>query len=172
MKEWLFKKQEKTAQNNLAQQRVNLILNGLERGLSIDEIDIKLAILPKTPDDAKSRNSVDDVKRALGELPLVEKIEETISYKKQDTFHKRDLIITLSGDHTPQVYLQVKSSLGSVIRFRKKIRPNYQKSKEVLNMRKLIVINGQLPDDAIRQIFLYRLKEIDLYQKDNHRSSL
>jgi len=172
MKEWLFKKQEKTAQNNLAQQRVNLILNGLERGLSIDEIDVKLATLPKTPEDAKSRNSVDGVKRALEDLPFVEKIEETIPGKKQDTFHKRDLIITLNGDHVPKVYLQVKSSLRREIGLRNRIRHNYQKSREVLNQRKLVIVNGQIPEDAIRQIFLYRLGEIDTYHKDSHRSSL
>ena len=164
MNECLLKKQEKTAKNNFAQQRVNLILDGLNKGLSNDEIDAKLATLPKTP-EAKGRNSVEDVKRALGELPFVEKIEETIPFKKQDTFHKRDLIITLNGDHVPKVYLQVKSSLGMGIRFRNRIRHNYQKSKEVLNQRKLVIVNGQIPEDAIRQIFLYRLEEIDSYHK-------
>lgn len=143
--------------------RVEILCDSLKDGVPNSEIEKKLNALPKIRPDKTEVDSLKKVKRALCGYSFVSQIIATPSKGYEDTHLKYDLIAFLNGVNIDSVGIQVKSNQKDIIKFLKKINPHYpsKSNQEVLIRRKLVVINGQLPEPDIQGDFLNQFTAIN-----------
>jgi len=147
--------------------RIETILGLTRDGLPFSEIQKRLQELPLNQDQLYSVVSVEKTVRSLKQIPFITEIAETVAWSDEDTIQKRDLIVNLSGKNVDFVGIQIKSSIYRVLEFYNKIDPNYESAQQILTQRKLIVINGQLPEAVIIKFFLDKLDLIDQYYQSH-----
>lgn len=157
--------QEKRISRRQKELRINLICAEIEKGSSYAQIQQKLQDLPQVRRDAICESSLINVQRAIGDLPFIKEVVQTIPNSPEDTVDKHDLKITLDQEISP-IGIQVKSSIYGVLDFYQKIDQDYFNAKEILIERKTIVLNGQLPDDIIKQNFLNQLTLINHFHQN------
>ena len=154
---------EKQPHSNLAAlSRVSIILDSTKQGKSYEEIQNNLKGY-ESKEAARGLLSVENVGRALSTLPFVTSVLETKVGGHEDVRELRDLIILLDNQSVEGVSIQVKSRPQAIIDFYKRFSPNQEKAKQILIKRKLIVLNGQIPDETIIKFFKDRLSEINNY---------
>lgn len=147
--------------------RIDFICRSIRQDVSSSEIQQRILSIPEKKDDAIGFMSVDNVKRVVQFFSFVKDITETVKNSHEDTVDKYDLTISLDNKNIDLVGIQVKSSIKAVTKFYKKIDNDFIKVKENLIDRKLIVINGQLPDDVIKNSFIEQLQTIEQYHQNN-----
>lgn len=160
-KEKLSKKQREIRKDDRFKRRIDIkrveiLCDSLKDGTSKIEIERKLNSLPQIRPDKIEVDSLNKVKKAIRNYSFINQIIATSSHGYEDTRLKYDLIAFLDGANIDSVGIQVKSSQKEVIRFLNKINPHYpsKSNQDILNKRKLIVINGQRPEPDIQKSFL------------------
>ena len=144
--------------------RISRILDGLNQGMSYPEIQKRLVPLKG---EQRGEDSVKNVEEAIKNFPFIKEIKKTDKNSKEDTVDKHDLIILLSGKSIDKAGIQVKSSIQRCSKFRHKFFKEYDDNEKILIKKKLIVINGQLPEFVIQKIFINQLSKIDEYFKNS-----
>ncbi|MDD2224716.1 MAG: hypothetical protein PHP97_00960 [Candidatus Shapirobacteria bacterium] len=157
---------ERSIKNQIAQQRINIICGGIKEGIPYEEIEQRLQFIPEIRNDAVSNISVVNVKRVIKTLPFIEEIIESKPNSYEDAVKKHDLTVFLNGDNVNSVGIQIKSSIQYVLNFYQKFSINYSIAKEILIKKKIIVLNGQLPDEIIENFFLSQLNLINQYHQE------
>ncbi len=154
---------EKPPISNLAAlSRIEITSSLLKQGKTYEEIQ-QVLNGSDSKEDARGNLSVENVGRALSTLPFVTNIFTTHPSSHDDVRDRRDLIVQLDGQIVTGVGIQVKSGPQAMINFYKRYSPNPEKAKQILISRKLVLLNGQLPDETIIKFFKDRLSEINNY---------
>lgn len=156
-KHYLTKKQKESLN------RVNMTCIGISGGLSYNEIQHNIQSLPSEYGDAKGKCSVDNVKRIVQSVSSKFLITEVIETKRnsfEDAIKKHDLEIISGKENIGLIGVQVKSSIYGVLDFYKSFDKDYEKAKEIVINKKIIVLNGQLPDEIISRNFLDQFRQI------------
>jgi hypothetical protein len=156
---------EKTPANLVALSKISLVIDSTKAGIPYETTWEKIQSYNNEA-DARGDLSVENVARAISTLPFINTILETKQKSHEDVRELRDLIVLLDNRSVKGVGVQVKSRAQAVIDFYKRFNPDQEKAKQVLIKRKLILLNGQLPDDIIKKFFLDRLSEIDQFFKN------
>ena len=145
--------------------RVEILCDSLSSGISNQQIDAKLNSLPKIRPEKKEVDSLKKVKQSLRQISFISQIITTSSHGYEDTHLKYDLIAFLNGVNLDSIGIQVKSNPNDVKNFLKKINPNYPSvsNQEILNKRRLVLLNGQMPDSVIQEFFLKQFTAINNY---------
>ena len=149
--------------------RIYKIFDYLDTKMPYSEIQQRLKIVSVVNSETIGNESVYTVQKAIEDLPYVDKIVETAKNSKEDVVYKQDLIVSLSGQAVDTVSIQVKSSLDKILKFYQKIDQDYYTAEEILIERKMIVLNGQLPQNVIKDFFIDKLSKINQYHQKNNK---
>ena len=143
--------------------RIKLICDGITNNLPYSQVQQNLQSLSENLDSAIGDRSVLNVKRVLSLSPDVSELIETKKNSYEDTEEKHDLEF-LHGE-IGMLGVQIKSSIYGVLRFYKTIDEDYFRAKDILAQRKMIVLDGSLPDSTIQKNFIEQLQRIKEYHK-------
>lgn len=141
--------------------RMAVISNGLKEDISYIEIQQRLTTLPQNLGQAIGCESVLNVKKIISQF--TNDVTETLPNGFKDVVKKHDL--EFFDDELGIVGVQVKSSIYKILDFYKSFDNDYFQAKEILIQRKIIVLNGNLPDAAIQKFFLDQFNKIKQYHK-------
>ncbi len=137
--------------------RINFIFGEIKKNSTYEGIYQELQNLSENYTEARGEKSVLNVKKNICSLPLqdlfIKEILETQRNSFEDVVEKHDLRLISSEENIGVVGIQVKSSIYHILDFYKELNEDYFKAKEVAIERKLIILNGQLPDDIIIRNF-------------------
>lgn len=157
-------RKEEKFRRGLSIKRVQILCNSLQNG-SFDSIKAQsqLDLLPKVRPDKQEAKSVSNVKNALRSFSFIDRIISTSHRSYEDTRLKYDLIADLNGQNLDCIGIQVKSSQRAIIKFFGQINPDYPEKKiqEVLNQRRLVVLNGQASISTIQENFLKQFSAVN-----------
>ncbi len=157
-------RKEEKFRRGLSIKRVQILCNSLQDGfLDSAKAQSQLDLLPKVRPDKQEAKSVANVKNALRSFPFIDRIISTSHRSYEDTRLKYDLIADLNGENIDYIGIQVKSSRRAIVRFFEQINPDYPEKKiqDVLNQRRLVVLNGQAPIPTIQEDFLKQFTAVN-----------
>lgn len=143
--------------------RISVICDGIKNNSSYQEIQERLQYLPGSTREGLGVVSVINTKRVLSSIPFITEIHETERFSYQDVVLKHDLEI--SCEEISGISVQVKSSICGVLDFYKNFDKDHFKAQEILTKRKLIVLDGSLPDNVIQKSFLDQFDYIKRYHQ-------
>jgi len=161
-------KYEIRKKDHQAAHRINTICELIKQGVPYPEIQQRLEIIQKVDRNTIGEESVFNVQRSIKSLLFVQGIRETIRNSKEDSIDKYDLVVSLIDKNIDSVGVQVKSSAEKILMFYKHFDEDFFKAEEILTRKKIIVINGQLPDQTIKNTFISKLEKIDQYYQNNN----
>lgn len=145
--------------------RIYLILDGLENGLSYDQIQLRFNHDKQGfYGDFRGECSVANVKRAIAQLPLsryhITDVVEIPQYSYEDNVKKHDLEIVTDDQCIGVIGVQVKSSNAYISKFYRHLSHDLNTAKEIAIQRKLIVLNGSLESHLIERSFVDQFQNI------------
>jgi hypothetical protein len=156
---------------NSKERRLDKIFDLLHQELTPGEINYIIEDRYKQGELTENRGklSIINTKNAIKPLPFVVNIKENDRDSYEDAIKKYDLTVSLSRKNINTVGVQVKSSHRGVYEFYKKIDPDLDKAKMKAMEKRLIVLNGQLSEEKIRDGFSAQFSAIEEYFQSNQR---